>query len=236
MWSDWKLGLCVRMRCLRGGVEVLDMHTHVITFAQNDEPVQFYHHRIDLSYLIIEILACLPAGIMSRCYIWEHLSPLMYKSHKAQELPVTYYNRTTERSQERQKRGEGRHVVNGSGADLNPRSDTGHLMQLWKEWVRKNRLLYECLVFALHVFVISWSQSRNSVFYWSHWNFPPLLPLIVSLYFCTVSKKVNYSPIIQQGKPQNMDQLLSKFHPVYLPYIIYSVKMLTNTAIKIPVN
>lgn len=153
MWSDWKLGLCVRMRCLRGGVEVLDMHTHVITFAQNDEPVQFYHHRIDLSYLIIEILACLPAGVMSRCYIWEHLSPLMYKSHKAQELPVTYYNRTTERSQERQKRGEGRHVVNGSGADSNPRSDTGHLMQLWKEWVRKNRLLYECLVFALHVFV-----------------------------------------------------------------------------------
>lgn len=54
----------------------------------------------------------------------------MYKSHTAQELPVNYYNRAAEISQERQKRGERRHVVNGLGADSNPRSDTGHLMQL----------------------------------------------------------------------------------------------------------
>lgn len=74
VWLKAGTGAVFRMRCLRGGVEVLYMHTHVITFAQNDEPVQFYHHRIDLGYLIIEILACLPAGFMSICYILEHKS------------------------------------------------------------------------------------------------------------------------------------------------------------------
>lgn len=136
----------------------------------------------------------------------------MYKSYTAQELPVTYYNRTAEISQERQKRGEGRHVVNGLGADSNPRSDTGHLMQLWKDWVRKNRLLYCVLCLDYMCLWISWSQSMNSVFYWSHWNFPPLLPLIVSLYFCTVSKKVNYSPIIQ-GKASKYGPATKQISP-----------------------
>lgn len=66
------------------------MRTDAITFAQNDEPRQFYHHRTDLGYLMIEILACLPAGTLSRYYSLEHLSHLISKSHGEHELPVMY--------------------------------------------------------------------------------------------------------------------------------------------------
>lgn len=44
---------------------------------QNDEPVQLHHNSVALCYhptSVIQRSACLPAGVLTRCYILDHAS------------------------------------------------------------------------------------------------------------------------------------------------------------------